>query len=398
MLQGSAETVRVLYLNPFSREVSGADESLMTLLEVLVPLGVKPHVILPTAGPPVPRYEALGAEVHIIPLAVVHRGMSWQTALFPAQLARGVAAVARLVRKLKVDLIHTNMEVVLEGGLAARLLRIPHVMHYRGNTYDEPKAVFDALTKIWTATAHHIYCISEGTANIFRRRGYDDRVEVMYDSIDVEAYRRAVFSPAVRASLGARPDQPLIGTVGRIHPRKDMETFIRAAALILAEVPAAQFVIVGPAEVPAEHAYLARMKDLVRDLNLTDRVRFVGGRRDIPDVMRALDLFVLSSRHEGFGRVVAEAMAAARPLVVTNEGAPPELIGGGAYGLAAAPGDANDFARQILTLLRDPARAAKMGAAGEKAADLFSLQSVGRRVWGRYGDVVEGRASYARAS
>ena len=68
---------------------------------------------------------------------------------------------------------------------------------------------------------------------------------------------------------------------------------------------------------------------LVRELGLDGRLTFAGARRDIPAVMRALDLFVLTSRHEGFGRVVAEAMAAARPVVVTDEGALPELVGGG---------------------------------------------------------------------
>jgi glycosyltransferase involved in cell wall biosynthesis len=390
--------VRVLFLNPFSREVSGADESLLTLLAVLVPLGVEAHVVLPAPGPPVPRYEALGATVHIVPLAVVHRGLSASTALFPAQLARGIAMVTRLARRLRVDLIHSNMEVVLEGGFAARLLRVPHVLHYRGNTMDEPKVVFDVLAKLWTATADHIYCISKGTAKIFRSRGYEQNVEVMYDSIDLEAYRNAVASAEVRASLGARPDQILVGTVGRVHPRKDMETFIRAAAVVGEEIQNVRFVIVGPAEVDVEHAYFSRLLELVRHLGLQDRIALVGGRRDIPEVMRVLDIFVLSSRHEGFGRVVAEAMAAGRPVVVTNEGAPPELIGEGRYGLAAFPGDVNDFSRQILTLIRDRPRAEAMGAAGARAAELFSLESVGNNVWNRYRQLLDSRAGYTRAS
>jgi glycosyltransferase involved in cell wall biosynthesis len=390
--------VRVLYLNPFSREVSGADESLLTLLAIVIPLGVEAHVVLPAPGPPVPRYEALGATVHIVPLAVVHRGLSVSTALFPAHLARGVAMVARLARKLRIDLIHSNMEVVLEGGLAARLLRIPHVMHYRGNTMDEPKVVFDILAKLWTATADYIYCISKGTAKIFRNRGYEQNVEVMYDSIDLQAYRDAVALPEVRASLGARADDILVGTVGRVHPRKDMETFIRAAAVVGVEIPNVRFVIVGPAEVEVEHAYFSRLIELVRHLGLQDRIALVGGRRDIPEVMRVLDVFVLSSRHEGFGRVVAEAMAAGRPVVVSNEGAPPELIGDGQYGLAATPGDVNDFARQILTLLRDRPRAEAMGAAGAVAAERFSLESVGNKVWKRYCALLDSRAGQAKAS
>ena len=101
-----------------------------------------------------------------------------------------------------------------------------------------------------------------------------------------------------------------VGIVGRINPRKDLETFVRAAALVAERVPEARFVVVGAADLELEKTYLEVLVRLVRELGLTERLTFAGARRDIPAVMRALDVFVLTSRHEGFGRVVAEAMAA----------------------------------------------------------------------------------------
>src|SRR5262245_14476461 len=121
--------MRVLYLNPFSQEVSGPDESLRTLLGALVPRGLEPHVVLPAPGPQVPRYEALGAQVHFAPLALLRRDVTVEAALYPVRLARAVLAVRSLARRLAADLIHTNMEVLLEGGLAARALGLPHVLH-----------------------------------------------------------------------------------------------------------------------------------------------------------------------------------------------------------------------------------------------------------------------------
>ena len=133
-----------------------------------------------------------------------------------------------------------------------------------------------------------------------------------------------------------------------------------------------------------ETAYRARLDALVRELGLEARLVFAGARRDIPDVMRALDLFLLTSRHEGFGRVVAEAMAAARPSVVTDEGAPPELVERGAYGLCAPAGDDAAFAAQALTLLRNPRSAAELGARAAEGARRFDVVSVAERVWSRY--------------
>jgi glycosyltransferase involved in cell wall biosynthesis len=376
--------VRVLYLNPFSQEVSGPDESLRTLLGSLIPRGVEAHVVLPSPGPQVPRYQALGARVHFAPLAILRRDLSAEAALYPVRLARAVAAVASIARQIGADLLHTNMEVLLEGALAAALLRKPHVLHYRGNTLDRPKLVFDALCAAWTRGADTVYCISGATAEVFRKRGHRDKVEVLYNPVDLRAFGAAPASVEVRRALGGRPDQPLIGTVGRIHPRKDLETFVRAAAIVAREAPAARFSVVGAAEAEVERKYQERLVALVRDLGLADRLTFAGARRDIPAVMHALDLFVLTSRHEGFGRVVAEAMAAARPVVVTDEGALPELVAGGRDGLCAPAGDAAGFARQILQLLGDGQRAATLGARAAEAARKFDAGAIADRVWARY--------------
>jgi glycosyltransferase involved in cell wall biosynthesis len=192
------------------------------------------------------------------------------TALYPLRLARAVAAVRGLAQRLGAQLIHTNMEVLLEGGLAARSLGLPHVLHYRGNTLDRPKRVFDALTAVWTGTADQIYCISRATAGVFGRRGRTAKVEVLYNPVDVGRFATAGRSSELRAALGAGSADILIGTVGRIHPRKDLETFVRAAALIAADRPDVRFVVIGAAEVAIEHDYERRLRQLVGELGLGD--------------------------------------------------------------------------------------------------------------------------------
>jgi glycosyltransferase involved in cell wall biosynthesis len=386
--------VRVLYLNPFSQEVSGPDESLLALLKELIPRGVVAHLVLPAAGPQIPRYEALGVTVHIARLAMLRRDLrSLGAVLYPARLARAAAEVRAIARRVGAELVHTNMEVLLEGGLAARSLRIPHVHHYRGNTLDSPRVVFDGLTAAWTALADHIYCISRATAAVFERRERAAKVEVLYNPLDVAAFSGAARSAEVRASLGGVAGAPLVGTVGRLHPRKDLETFVRAAALVAASVPAARFVVVGSAEAPVELEYQRRVEALVQETGLGGRLTFAGTRRDMPAVMKALDAFVLTSRHEGFGRVVAEAMAAALPVVVAREGAPPELVEEDRYGLCAAPADPGDFGEKVLGVLARPEASAAMGArAAQKARD-FDAAAVATRVLARYRSLVEGRTS-----
>jgi glycosyltransferase involved in cell wall biosynthesis len=377
--------LRVVYLNPFSQEVSGPDESLLALLAQLVPRGVEAHLVLPARGPQAPRYEALGVTVHVANLAPLRRDVSAVAAgLFPPRILRAALEVRRLARRVGAALIHTNMEVLLEGGLAARALGLPHVLHYRGNTLDRPRLVFDGLTKAWTALSDQVYCISRATAAVFEKRGRGHKVEVLYNPLDVASFSSAARSEAVRGALGAAGSGPLVGTVGRLHPRKDVETFVRAAALVAARAPDARFVVVGNAEAPIELEYRRRLEALVAEVGLAGRFLFAGARRDIPAVMKALDVFVLTSRHEGFGRVVAEAMAAERPVVVAREGAPPELVEDGRYGLCATPADPAAFAETISGVLARPDASAAMAARAAERARGFDAGAVADKVLGRY--------------
>jgi glycosyltransferase involved in cell wall biosynthesis len=385
--------MRVVYVNPFSQQVSGPDESLLALLAHVVPLGIEPHVVLPADGPPVARYRAAGATVHFAPLAILSRGLSPASALrLPVRSAQGAAAIVRIARQVDAALIHTNMEVVLDGALAAKWLRLPHVLHYRGNTLAQPRAVFAALTRVWTALSDRVFCISQATADgIFGARG-GGKVEVVYNPIEIAAFTGEATDEAtrarVRAELGADPAHLLVGTVGRIHPRKDVETFVRACAVVAQQRPEARFVVVGVAEMPVEEDYFRKVRALAAERGLASKLSFAGARRDMPAVMRALDVFVLSSRHEGFGRVVGEAMAAGRPVVVTDEGALPELIEGDRCGFTAAAGDAEDFAGKILRLVGDPSLRQRLGAEGRVRARAFDAATIGARVAATYRSLV----------
>jgi glycosyltransferase involved in cell wall biosynthesis len=358
------------------------------LIRRLVPLGIEPHVVLPRPGPQVARYQELGAAVHFAPISVLQRRLApLDVGLLGPRVARGAAAIAGLARRVRADLIHTNMEVVLDGGLAARWLGLPHVMHYRGNTLDRPRAVFDLLTRVWTGLADRIFCISHATAAIFVKRGRDAKVSVLYNPVDVAAFARAGRSSAGhagRALLGLGDDVRVVGTVGRIHPRKDLETFIRASAEVSARHPEVRFVIVGAPEGTAEEAHLASLRQLGQQLGLGDRLIFAGAHRDMPAIFGALDVFVLSSRHEGFGRVLAEAMAAGVPSVVSREGALPELLEHGTHGFCAAPGAAPEFAREIAWLIDDPVLRAKLGQAAQARAMAFDAAAVASKVMATY--------------
>ncbi len=325
-------------------------------------------------------------------MSVLKRSLRpWTLPGYVVRLIRGAAAIAILARRLRVDLIHTNMEVVLDGAIAASLLRLPHVLHYRGNTRDDPKLVFDVLTRIWVGLSDRVICISRLTQELFARRLLATRTEAIYDPFPWVGIVLRSRPPAVRRELGAAPDQLLVGTVARIHPRKDLLTFVNACRDVAHALPAARFVIVGAAHDVIEREYEAHVRATVRAAGLSDRIVFAGARSDIPQVMKALNLFVLCSRDEGFGRVVPEAMAAGVACVLADEGAFRELSDGGSAALLVRPGDPSAFAAAILRVLHDPVLGANLIRSGAALVDQFEPDRVAKAIFERYTHVLRNR-------
>src|SRR5207245_10429660 len=120
-------------------------------------------------------------------------------------------------------------------------------------------------------------------------------------------------------------------------------------------------------------AYYEELKALARALALECRLSWAGARRDMPNVLKAVDIGVLCSRHEGFGRVLAEAMAAGTPMVVSREGALPELVEDGQDALCATPGRPDEFARAIQILCGDPELRRRLSTLGVARAQAFSV-------------------------
>jgi len=155
----------------------------------------------------------------------------------------------------------------------------------------------------------------------------------------------------------------VILSVARLFPAKGQSELIRAFAEVKREMPEARLIIAGQ-DYPPGLGYSLTLKSLVAQLGLTDAIRFVGHRKDIPRLMAACQVFALPSFEEPFGLVFAEAMAMKRPVVAVNSGGAPEVVVHGRTGLLSRPGDVSELAAHLLALLRDPAMRMRMGDQG----------------------------------
>lgn len=182
----------------------------------------------------------------------------------------------------------------------------------------------------------------------------------------------------VRAELGLRAEQPVVGTVATLRPQKAIEVLLRAAALLRESVPDAALLIAGGAEDPAEEE---KLRALAAELRLDGAVHFLGPRTDVSDVLAAFDVAAISSDFEGSPLSLLEYMQASKPVVSTRVGGIPDMVEEGVTGLLVEPRDPAALAQALADLLHDRRRAGEMGAAGrERQQQEFSLEAMARRV------------------
>jgi glycosyltransferase involved in cell wall biosynthesis len=162
------------------------------------------------------------------------------------------------------------------------------------------------------------------------------------------------FAGVAPAALPAPPGAPRLLALGRLHPNKGFDVLLRA----LARLPGVHLSLAG------EGPERAALERLAREAGIADRTAFLGWRQDTGALLRACDVFVCPSRHEPLGNVVLEAWSAARPVVASAVHGPVELIREGETGLLVPKEDPGALAAAIAGLLAEPARAARLGAAG----------------------------------
>ena len=179
----------------------------------------------------------------------------------------------------------------------------------------------------------------------------------------------------VRGELGIEPEAPVIGVVCELRAQKALEVLFEAAAILRDEFPALKVLVAG------DGPEWERLEQGIARLGLEETVLLLGIRRDVPAVLDALDIAVLSSDYEGSPLSVMEYMAAGKPVVSTSVGGVPELVEEGMHGLLVEPRDPKALAGAVARVLRDPAERERLGEQGrQRQRAEFSLDAMVRRI------------------
>jgi len=288
--------------------------------------------------------------------------------------------LTRFIRQGRYALVHTNSSKAgILGRWAARWAGVPIIVHtvhgwgHHERQHRLVRAIYIGLERLTLHITDRLIAVSrldveKGLqAGIGRREDY----VVIRSGIELDHFGHPRVAPEeTRAQLGIPLGAPVVGSVTRLSPQKAPLDFVRAASLVLQDIPDAWFVIVGDGPLRWD------VETLAASLGLSDRLILTGLRRDIPELMAALDLFCLTSLWEGLPRVLPQAMATGLPIVATAADGNAEAVLDGVNGLLVPPADPRAVAQAIITLLRDRDSAAQMGAAGWARAAEFSAHKM----------------------
>ncbi|MGH9702219.1 MAG: glycosyltransferase family 4 protein, partial [Candidatus Acidiferrales bacterium] len=199
------------------------------------------------------------------------------------------------------------------------------------------------------------------------RDGLDpQKVFTLYNGVDLGRLEQFQGSEELRSSLGLQDASHLISTVGNLRPIKGTDVMIRAMAIVRRKFPRAVYVIAG---LPHDPAYAQQLKDLSKELGVTENIRFAGNQDNIGSFLKMTQIFCLPSRSEGFSNALIEAMACSLPCVATRVGGNAEALEEGVSGFLVESEDVEAMAARILDLLENPEKARQMGAAARRAVD-----------------------------
>jgi glycosyltransferase involved in cell wall biosynthesis len=356
--------MRILYFYSWQHFTTGSPKMLATTVELVDRARHEPFFLATADGPLVSALAVRGA-------GILRRPVQEVAVNRPFHASGTVIRAARWLSKQRIDLLHVNefgwnQDIVLGAGLAG----LPVILHVHTKLRVHPRN----LNRL---AAWRVLFVSE--AHRRETAGLDlvgHKARVLHNAIDVERYAGG---REIRPELGLAPSDTVVTTVCQLSERKAVDVFVDVAAALLRERPSLVFLVVGPVG-RGEEAYAERQLARASDPSLRGRVRFLGARQDIPDILKSSDIFFLPSRHETYGLVVAEAMAASLPVVASNVGGIPEIISSSGYGSLAPVDDREAFAAALRLFIDSPERRRIVGSAARRSLD------------GRFD-----RATYARA-
>ena len=280
--------------------------------------------------------------------------------------------IAALAKRNGVRLLHaTGVKGTLAARIAARLTGARTLLHV--HDLNDPGTALSAMQRIFSRPTDAAVCVSQAVRELAEKRYHvrPERVRVARNGIPLEALRGAGAGARsrVRAELDIEAGRPVLAIIGRMHPVKGHRAMLAMLPDIVRRCPRALLLVIGDG--PERSA----CEELARSLGVSQHVRFLGRRGDVPRLLSAIDLALMPSQSEGLGLAAVEALAAARPVIAFAVGGLPEVVTDGINGRLVPPGDCEAFANAVTETLRDPGRRFAYARGAASSAQCFGIEA-----------------------
>lgn len=274
--------------------------------------------------------------------------------------------INRLIRENRIDIYHArDYKTCFFGfllGLVNPRMRLVFTAH--GWVVDNAKLKLYTWLNIMSLKRYvRIIAVSHATKQIMVDRGIDGKkIDVVYNAIDVELWRRDAVVSSLRDELHISDPAKLVGVIGRLSKEKGIDTTLEVARQVIRECPNTYFVLVGDGPVRQD------VEKRILEMGLGAQVLLLGFRKDTMNIYASMDLFLSTSLTEGTPNTVLEALAMEVPVVHTAVGGVPEIIEDGVTGILCRVGDAAGISQAVLSVLNDDGRAGQLRKQGRLSA------------------------------
>lgn len=290
--------------------------------------------------------------------------------------------VQKLLHEIKPDVVHTHLSTLRVTLIPTLFCRIPVKVHTIHNVAEKDA---QGITRLFNRIAFKFFGVvpvsisQEVAQSVKKLYGRKISTPIIYNGIDVQRF-------SIDRPKRVDRDKTILINVARFAEQKNHALLIRAFSKAVQSCPNLELWLVGDGELRRD------IEELVKQLGLEEKVKFLGVRSDVPELLSQADIFVLSSDYEGFGLVVAEAMASGLPVIATAVAGVTEVLEGGKAGILVPPKDADALAKAIVELVKDEKRRLELSSYGKKrVSQNFDIRITVREYERLYYALLEGK-------
>ncbi len=364
-----------------SAELNGAELWLLETLRGLDRTKYAPRLLVPRPGPLADACRSLGVEVRVVSMkwSITEKSRVWRQPFAGLWNLVSVKRIARIIGRDRIDLVFTNSAAIFSGAKAARRMGVPHIWAIHEVLGGDSPFLHSmhgrrALARFILASSVRVIVNSKLTASAFPD---SEKIVFVPNGLEVracDARRRE----AICRELGLEAGDFAAGIVGKLYEGKGQREAVQAAALLASRHSRFKLFVVGDAR---DESYAQSLREFVRANGLERRVLFLGYRPDLADLLMLLNVLVVASTVESFGRAALEGMAAGVPVLALRAGGLTEIVRPGENGFLLDSRRPEEIARGIETILEDPARAAAMVEGGYRTVrEEYSLERQRRQM------------------